>query len=1040
MARTGNPYRLTLRGTYILPTRQGLMQLLGWTLLTAASLNFGLGVMLLFSLLLAAIALVCMVETVRNLAGLQIELLPPAPVEAGSQAEFTVVLLPLDGRARHAVRVALTGTPERAGWRARLGLQTLRHAVRCDVAAGGTQLILALDSSERGRLLADRVLIASTWPLGLFRAWRHWQPEISATVHPEALRAPFRQPGQQARDHASTLLADRRAPSGDGDAHGDFLGHRRRQPADAFRRIDWRTSLRAGIALVAQRDAATSGAPLWLRWQDHTPADPEIRLARLTTAVLAAARQQRRFALELPDRQLPPGAGAAHRDLALRLLAEFPSADAPGRVPVSPATTPAAVPGKSALDTAALGHWTLTVLLAALPLAIQLPANAWLPWLALMTTRIWLLRSGVEAPGTAWLAFGALAGAGWIFTRYHAVLGREPGMALLLIMAGLKLLEARRERDLHTLAVLSFFLLLSAHFRNQTPWLALWDLLCAALVLDGLLAAQQGGRRSARIGTLLRMTALAAPLALLLFVLLPRPDHPFWGFGHADEGLSGGLSDHMSPGSVSRLRLSEAVAFRVRFTGSWPARARLYWRGPVLDLFDGQNWSVATRLASAPAPVIRDHGTQMADYSYQAEPAEGDWVFALEQAEAAEDGLQSDGEGVIHVRTRGSQQRPWHLHAWPDARPPGGLDGAARAIDLEVPPGNPLARAMAEPWRAMAPAARIAAAEKAFLDARLSYSLDGPPAGVDAIDDLLFGTRNGYCEHFSSAFAFLLRVAGIPARVVTGYQGGEKNPLGSYLIVRQSDAHAWVEAWLDERGWVRIDPTALTVPALLQGGSQVAAPLPEPGWMPPFVRAGLPALHRLQLLRDLAVMQWRRNIAAVDAEQQRAWFESLGLGSVDKAQLAAACALLVSAALGIQLLLAARSRLAPSPSDARARPERAGFWQIGTAWRQTRQARIQRRWTRCWALGEWLLRRNGWQRAADEAPLHYLQRIALAEPRLEPALRSWGDACLQGIYGRADQADAPGAGGRLWPLCKGLLRSYAAVAMGRPKPAPSGRD
>ncbi|MDE3010946.1 MAG: transglutaminase family protein, partial [Pseudomonadota bacterium] len=269
--------------------------------------------------------------------------------------------------------------------------------------------------------------------------------------------------------------------------------------------------------------------------------------------------------------------------------------------------------------------------------------------------------------------------------------------------------------------------------------------------------------------------------------------------------------------------------------------------------------------------------------------------------------------------------------------------------------------------------------------------------------------------------------------------GGEKNPLGSYLIVRQSDAHAWVEAWLDERGWVRIDPTALTVPALLQGGSQVAAPLPEPGWMPPFVRAGLPALHRLQLLRDLAVMQWRRNIAAVDAEQQRAWFESLGLGSVDKAQLAAACALLVSAALGVQLLLAARARPAPSTSDARTRAGRAGVWPFGSAWRRDRQARIRQRWMRRWALGEWLLRRRGWRRAADEAPLHFLQRIALAEPRLEPALRDWGRGCLQGIYGRADPTDAPPADGRLWPLLKGLLCSSAALTARAATPPPAGR-
>lgn len=1011
MATGTNPYRLTLRGVYILPTGAGLLQALGWVLLTAASLNFGLGVMLVFSLLLAAVGLVCMVETVRNLAGLEVELAPPRPLPAGDIAQFAASLRPLDGRARPALQLALVGADGPAGWRARLGLRALQHAVRCDVPAEGCQVSLTLHSASRGQLQAQRLVVASRWPLGLFRAWRSWQPGVAASIHPEALEATRPLPGVQA---PVQLNPDWRAPpqqAGDGDAHGDFAGHRRRHPGDPLRRIDWRASLRTGSELVAQREVPLGGAPVWLRWSDHAPADAEIRLARLTAQVLKAARQGRAFALELPGLQLPLDQGPGQTDRALRMLAEFPEHGESQGAPVARGRAAMPVSESPGLPAPVLLRWTINVLCAALPLALQLPANAWLPWLALMAARLLLLRNGARAPGTLWLALGALAGAAWIHSRYHALLGREPGMALLLIMAGLKLLEVKRERDLHTLAVLSFFLLLSAHFQNQTPWLACWDLFCGTLIVDGLIAAQHGSAIAQRRAVLLRLIGFAVPLAILLFVLMPRPDRPFWGFSTGDEAQSGSLSDRMTPGSISHLRLSEQAAFRVRFQGNWPPPSRMYWRGPVLDRFDGTTWSVAD-LAPRPPPAAQRVGPSY-DYSYQAEPGDSEWIFALELPEPLDRELRVDSAAVTRAPAGSGQARSWQLRSWPEARLQQGQVPELLALDLEVPEGNPQTRQLALPWRALAPAARIQAAQRAFLNARLQYSLDGPPLAPDLIDDLMFGSRTGYCEHFASAFTFMLRVAGVPARVVTGYQGGERNPLGDYLIVRQSDAHAWVEAWLADQGWIRIDPTALTVPALLTGGSQAAAPLPVPRWMPGFLKAGLPAWHRLQLLRDLATMHWERDVARLGAREQQSLLASLGLGEIPKAQLGAACALVVSAALGLQVLLAMRQAADGAlrrtrPARSWGRPGRSGPADA----RQARLERGRRQWGRRWHAGVWLLQWLGLGRLPQEAPAAYLERLTQLDAPLAGAVRRWAWPCLTGIYGSDGQVESLGLPGR----------------------------
>lgn len=998
---TRNPFRLTLGGTYILPTRSGLLQMLAWSLLVAASLNFGLGVMLALSLLIGALALVSMVETVRNLAGLEVTLIAPPAQPAGVPFCFHASLHAADQRLRPGVRVSLRVQAPAPGlrhaWRAFVGHPPTGTANTCDIPPEGLLVPLTVPAVARGPCTPARLLVECTWPFGLFRAWRSWSPGVSTVVYPSPAADPRAMSVLASASNAHLASGVPVHPAEPDE--GEFAGHRRAQPGDPYRRLDWRASLRARVPLVARLLRPASAPPAALRWDDHAPSAPELRLARLTAQVLACDRAGRRFSLHLPQSVIDEGSGPAHTQVALGALASHPRTAESEWMEASngPADRGASDAEKLAGDQVLA--WSGRILLAGLPLASQLPLGASLPWLALLGLRLLIVLRNWPTPSARWLGVASLGTAAWIFATYHSLLGREPGMALLLVMAGLKLLELRRARDLHMLSALAFYLLLSAHFENQSPWLALWDVAVLATILHGLLLAHQMRAVPPWQGTLGRMAALAVPVALMLFVLFPRPESAWWGIGHGDTGESGSLSDQMAPGSISHLRLSERVAFRVQFHSPWPADNRLYWRGPVLDHFDGQVWSAVrpdplreVRASRSGAPI---------DYTLQLDPGASPWLFALDLLEPSSPDLRIDQEGVAHLKgQRALEQRSWDLRAWPGARLEADADAQHLSGDLQLPPGNPESRALAESWLGLPPTTRIERAQQAFLAARLHYSLDVPIATENPVDELLFRSRIGYCEHFASAYAFLLRAAGVPARVVTGYQGGERNPLGDYLIVRQSDAHAWVEAWIAGVGWLRQDPTALTLPMRLSGGTDAVAPLPTPAWMPHFAQAGRPLWHRFQLMRDAASMHWQRYVVNMDKAEQRSLLYEIGLDRVPPAQLAAWCALLASAAMGIQMLfLQIRSRTRPKSSVRLPRVHRRS----GRPDEDTPEGGLssaeQDAWSRQWRRGCWLLARAGLPRHFDEGPRDYVQRLALSHPRLQSSLHAWSTACLMGLYG-----------------------------------------
>lgn len=525
--------------------------------------------------------------------------------------------------------------------------------------------------------------------------------------------------------------------------------------------------------------------------------------------------------------------------------------------------------------------WTLGALtLAAAPHSAHLPI-----WITVLLgiTVIWryvLLRLGRPLPGTTVLMLLTAAAAGAILWTYGTFFGREAGVALLAAMVALKLLELRSARDVVAVILISYFLMVAEFLYSQTIVTAVY-VLFAALVATAALVGSGLGSSSLparlRFRTAATLLAQAIPLTLLLFVFFPRISGPLWGLPKdAYAGLSG-LSDTMSPGSISNLSLSDAVAFRVRFHGRVPRPDQRYWRGPVLWQFDGRTWTQGrkpvheqVRFGAYGSPV---------NYTVTLEPDDKSWLFALDLPATVPPSSRINADYQLiadkPVRTR----LRYDISSYPDYQAGVYLSDADRSRGLQLPPGgNQKARQLAEEWRQQAtgPADIVKLALEYLHREPFRYTLSPPPLGREAVDSFLFHTRSGFCEHYASSFTFLMRAAGVPARIVTGYQGGELNPLGQYLIVRQSDAHAWVEVWLPNRGWVRVDPTAAVAPSRVQAGIDAALPAGDP--VPGLAFAEHPWLRNLRYSLDAVTNSWNQWVLGYDQERQYALMDRFNLG------------------------------------------------------------------------------------------------------------------------------------------------------------------
>jgi transglutaminase-like putative cysteine protease len=625
------------------------------------------------------------------------------------------------------------------------------------------------------------------------------------------------------------------------------------------------------------------------------------------------------------------------------------------------------------IDQAAV-PWLLAVALAtASPHAEHLP-----PWLSLLfgaalLWRLWLWWQRRPLPPRwclALLVLGALAAIAW---QYRSLLGRDSGVAMLALFMALKPLEMKTRRDALVVVMLGFFLLLTHYFYSQSIPTGLW-LLASCTLLTAALIRLHGGAQP--LAAIVRQAGLlllqATPFMLILYLLFPRVSGPLWGLPQDAHAGRSGLSSEMAPGSISSLILSGAIAFRSHFAGETPEKADLYWRGPVLDAYDGLTWRVSALAAALPrkAPVVESRGAQ---YSYTSiiEAHNQRWLLALDVATSLPAGamqaptLEVLAREPLRARSRFSFASSVDYHA------NRAESAAILQQSLSLPAAiNPRARALADRWKSRPPARIADAVLSMFRNEDFHYTLRPPLLGADAVDEFLFGTRRGFCEHYASAFVFLLRAAGVPARVVAGYQGGEVNPVDGYLIVRQSDAHAWAEVWLAGEGWVRYDPTAAVAPSRIEQG--IVAALPEGEPLPGIVGLDADWLRQLRYRWEAANNTWNQWVLGYNPQRQREILSRFGMPNPDWQSMSTALAALC----GVALLLV-------------------------TVWTLPRRRRVdpaQRAWQRyCVALA-----RRGVTRAAWEGPLAFANRVAVERPQLA-ALTSEAARCYAALrYGRGD--------------------------------------
>jgi len=460
----------------------------------------------------------------------------------------------------------------------------------------------------------------------------------------------------------------------------------------------------------------------------------------------------------------------------------------------------------------------------ALPLVNQVPLWCSLLGASVILWRGWLAWQALPLPRTLWrIGLLALAVAATLLS-YRTLFGRDAGVTLVTVLLTLKTLELRARRDAFVVFFLSFFLMLTQFFYSQSlltalaMLLALWGLL-TALVNAHMPVGKPPLRQAARIAG--SMTLLGAPIMVLLFMLFPRMA-PLWGMpGDAMAGRSG-LSASMTVGNIASLALDDSVAMRVRFEGAAPPTREMYYRGPVLSQFDGQRWSATLWLdqpLSAPPAQLSVQGDPI-NYQITLEPNQQPWLLTLDAT------LQAPQVPRQHPRMTPDLQwvltRPvtelLRYQVQSHTRYQAGIDLTPRQLsaNLTLPPFfNPRIRQWGQELRQSQPdpTRRVDAVLAHLRSGGYQYTLEPGVYGRHSADEFWFDRKLGFCEHIAAAFVIVMRASGIPARIVTGYQGGERNPVDDFWTVRQSDAHAWAEVWLTGQGWVRVDPTSAVAPA-----------------------------------------------------------------------------------------------------------------------------------------------------------------------------------------------------------------------------------
>ncbi|MEC7816953.1 MAG: transglutaminaseTgpA domain-containing protein [Pseudomonadota bacterium] len=626
----------------------------------------------------------------------------------------------------------------------------------------------------------------------------------------------------------------------------------------------------------------------------------------------------------------------------------------------------------------------------------------------------WLAQGGrVRLPGR-WLRIGIMLVLMGVYVA--TVQGRftvDTAASFFVLAVGLKWLETRDSRDFYVLFfILVYLATVNFLFRQDILW-ALVNFFGIALLLIGLQAlngeslpekAQNGWKR---LGMMMLKTL---PVVILLFVFFPRMA-PLWSVPMVSGQARTGLSDTMTPGDISSLAQSSERAFRVTFGDEPPPYAQRYWRGLILDYLEGETWRQRDSGGfQRPGRVAIDGGVgplENGQYDVLLEPTDQTWAFALEGSVAVSDNVTEAEQNLFRFRRPADTSVRYRMAL--DESPAATVETLSAAEQrrfLQLPVGgNPRTRQLANDMAAtLTPEQIVVELMRRFREQAYFYTLRPPAMPDDGIDALMFDEKRGFCAHYAGATTFLLRAAGIPARIVAGYQGGEAGAGGEYLIVRQYDAHAWVEVWLEGRGWVRVDPTAAIAPSRIESGLREAmaeeGSFLEDNLLSPQRYGDVALVQWASMQLDRINYHWQRWVVGYQGQSQMDLMSRLpgGIGMTELGYLTAG---LVGLALGIAGLV--------SGLKLRRADRRDPLRRLVSAWhRLAEQAGVPVR--------------------AGETPDQLADRLVVAMPEVENSVRRFAQGVNNHYYKRPSGQDAERTLRHLRRLLKTMKRR------GRPAP------
>ncbi len=552
--------------------------------------------------------------------------------------------------------------------------------------------------------------------------------------------------------------------------------------------------------------------------------------------------------------------------------------------------------------------------------------------------------------------------------------GLESASSLLTLGFVFKLIEMKHKRDIYVVICLCFVMSMVAFLYSQSAVVTIYLCLCVVVIIGAMIALNRSSLQADLRSTsslALRIALQAVPLTIVLFLVVPRIA-PLWAVPVQTSAGRTGVTDEMTPGDLSQLGLSNELAFRVQFEGGTPPlHQELYWRGLVLENFDGATWSRRRGRSSYSSAAEyanfqfqwRDRvrlGEESVQYNVIIEPTQQPWLYGLHLISPGSRGVFQSRNFEIFNNGLISKRQSYDLTSYRGSQTDLILLDSARRRNLDLPQrGNERSREFARELRARSASDRdyVYQVLAHFQQNPFYYTLNPALLEDDRVDEFLFETREGFCEHYASSFAFLMRAVGIPARVVVGYQGAQYNR--DYLMVYQYNAHAWNEVWLEGEGWVRFDPTGAVSPTRIEEGVE-AALQDDPAFMEEVLLEGLGRFNWFNALRlrlDAIEYEWNRRVVSYDSEEQIEFFEDL-FGDITQQKVA-----LLLLVLGSVVIVA------------------VGFTIIRLEPRRQREPVV-----RLYQSVSSELARVGLERQCGEGPLSYRDRVIAARPELDEVM------------------------------------------------------